>query len=131
VQYNNGWIFIGFLFLLFLVNIGQVIFSIFETLQNKSRQMSRWARAQSKRSDSDEGTLVAPRKKTKKNRRSKDGLGEDGSSGVNSRDSIQFLNAALQEDRKNSSANLRNSAARRSNELRPGQSFDFARDSGN
>lgn len=59
-QYDSGWAFIGFLFLLFLVNIGQVIFSIFETLQNKSRQMSRWARAQ-KRSGSDEDTLVVPR----------------------------------------------------------------------
>ena len=39
-QYNFGWLFIALLFVLFLVNIGAVIFSIFETLQDKSRLLS-------------------------------------------------------------------------------------------
>lgn len=58
-QYNLGWVFIALLYLLFFVNIGQVIFSVFEILQNKSRLLTMWARAQNRRANENFGDDVS------------------------------------------------------------------------
>lgn len=124
-QYNFGWFFIALLFLLYLVNIGQVIFAIFEILQDNTRRGA-FGRAGGKRLDyDDEEPIIGGGAKKGKGKKGKGRKSVDASN-----DSIQFLNAALEEDRKRGGQS-RSSANRRSNELAPGQSFDFARNSSN